>query len=243
MRPIKSLMIIAFALIGSTTAVAQSSNTIIGCYNRSTGDLRRVTSPGDCRPAEDSISWDIVGPQGVQGAPGQQGPQGPAGPKGDPGASCSAVPPLPPAENAIAPGLPKFQATEGDPGTATGWLLTKLHFDRPVIWTPVTGVAPTSNIRYEIGDSPEVFVTVGLRFDTSVRQTDVADLVAPLDRMAAIDANLHRPPMVLLQIGALNVRGVISSISETYSDFLADGTRTRCEVEVKMKVASGAQLR
>jgi len=147
---------------------------------------------------------------------------------------------LPPAETAITPGLPKFQAAEGDAGTATGWLLTKLHFDRPVVWTPVTGGALSSNIRYEIGDSPEVFVTVGLRFDTSSRQTDVAELVAPLDRMAAIDTNLHRPPMVLLQIGALNVRGVISSISETYSDFLGDGTRTRCEVEVKMKVASSA---
>jgi len=134
-------------------------------------------------------------------------------------------------------------AIEGPKPIATGWVLTTLHFDRPVSWTLVNN-GVSASLQYEIGDAPETFLTVGLRFYTSSgKASDVSTLVAPLDMMAAVDPQLKRPMIVVLQIGALSVQGVISSISETYSNYLVDGTATHCEVEVKMKVAAAARLK
>src|SRR5262249_14616117 len=59
--------------------------TIQACYNDTNGNLRLVSSPGDCRNHETAISWDITGPAGPPGPPGPPGPAGSPGPQGSPG--------------------------------------------------------------------------------------------------------------------------------------------------------------
>lgn len=72
----------------STRAQTANNNTIYACYHKTTGDLRRVNGPGQCKNPEIPISWSVSGvpgPQGPQGPQGQQGPQGPTGPQGSQG--------------------------------------------------------------------------------------------------------------------------------------------------------------
>ena len=73
----------SFLLVG-TAAMAQS-NTINGCYNRTTGIARIAAT---CLAGENAISWNITGPtgatgvQGPIGLTGAPGPTGAAGPQG-----------------------------------------------------------------------------------------------------------------------------------------------------------------
>lgn len=80
-----SLVLKAICLIfavNSITVLAQSNNTVQGCYNNKTGVLRKVNSPSDCDSKETAISWNVVGPQGVSGPQGPKGDKGDAGPGG-----------------------------------------------------------------------------------------------------------------------------------------------------------------
>jgi hypothetical protein len=64
----------AAALIAFVTVYAAPvPSKIQACYDKTNGNLRRVTAARDCRYNETPISWSIVGPAG---------PQGPAGPPG-----------------------------------------------------------------------------------------------------------------------------------------------------------------
>ncbi|HKS26254.1 MAG TPA: hypothetical protein VJS44_00470 [Pyrinomonadaceae bacterium] len=76
-------------LITAIAAEAQTGGDIIyACYQKNSGDLRKVSGPGQCKNSEIQISWSLSGlpgPQGPQGPAGPQGPQGPAGPQGQQG--------------------------------------------------------------------------------------------------------------------------------------------------------------
>lgn len=69
---------------------AQSSNDVLLCVNRYTGDVRYVRTESQC---VNGFLLDLAqegppgepGPQGPQGEPGPQGPQGPPGPQGPAG--------------------------------------------------------------------------------------------------------------------------------------------------------------
>jgi len=71
-----------------TTAVAillavspsYGQNTIIlGCVNKSSGEIKIVSTAGQCKSNEALISWNQTGIQGPAGPAGPQGPQGTAG--------------------------------------------------------------------------------------------------------------------------------------------------------------------
>lgn len=83
----KYLLLTALALcvgaLNTPSIQAQTNNTIYACYHKNTGDLRRVSGPGQCKNPEIQISWNVAG---VPGPKGPQGPQGPQGPKGETGA-------------------------------------------------------------------------------------------------------------------------------------------------------------
>jgi len=65
------------ALIGVAHAV--DGNTISACVNQSSGVIRKVTGPDDCRSSESSLEWAKQGPAGPAGPTGPAGPAGPAG--------------------------------------------------------------------------------------------------------------------------------------------------------------------
>jgi hypothetical protein len=80
----KYLLLAALAVclgaVNAASAQAQTNNTIYACYHKNTGDLRRVSGPGQCKNPEIEISWNVAG------VPGPQGPKGDKGDKGDTGA-------------------------------------------------------------------------------------------------------------------------------------------------------------
>lgn len=79
----KYLLLAALALcsgaLNTGSTQAQTNNIIYACYQKNSGDLRKVSGPGQCKPSEIAISWNIAG------MPGPAGPRGPQGEKGDRG--------------------------------------------------------------------------------------------------------------------------------------------------------------
>ena len=72
----------------TTAAVAATSEPISACYQKNSGDLRRVEEGDICLPSEVSLVWNregAQGPQGIQGPPGEAGPAGSEGSQGPPG--------------------------------------------------------------------------------------------------------------------------------------------------------------
>lgn len=80
--------------VRDAAAQIPSDNVIFACVrldrDRDEGKLARLVSADErCRPREDRIQWNVVGPRGPQGpagAPGVPGLPGPAGPQGAQGA-------------------------------------------------------------------------------------------------------------------------------------------------------------
>src|SRR3954447_17177019 len=98
-RPVQVAAIVAVvAVVTSGVAVAttlvtnsytDSAGKYHGCVNIGSGLLRVVTPGNTCRPDEEAIEWNQVGPTGATG------PTGAAGPKGDKGDTGAAGPPGP----------------------------------------------------------------------------------------------------------------------------------------------------
>ncbi|HEX6130955.1 MAG TPA: hypothetical protein VF044_04440 [Actinomycetota bacterium] len=101
---LRRIAVLAFAALAATAGVALATGaagdivgadgSIQGCYQKNNGQLRVVSSAGECRPSELPVRWSQRGPQGPQGIQGLQGvrgptgatgPQGPQGPQGEPG--------------------------------------------------------------------------------------------------------------------------------------------------------------
>jgi hypothetical protein len=53
--------------------------TYHGCYQKSSGILKVVADPSECKSQEIPISWNETGPQGPTGNTGATGPAGPPG--------------------------------------------------------------------------------------------------------------------------------------------------------------------
>lgn len=82
------LLVSLGASILAGRAEAAPPDLIHACVGRRTGDTRIVRAGEACRPFEQLVVWNVVGPQGPagpQGPEGQPGPQGPAGPEGPAG--------------------------------------------------------------------------------------------------------------------------------------------------------------
>jgi len=66
---------------GVTLPFSGDGNTLNGCYSNG-GDLKLLTPAAPACETGNSLSWAVVGPQGVTGPTGPQGPAGAAGPQG-----------------------------------------------------------------------------------------------------------------------------------------------------------------
>jgi len=142
---------------------------------------------------------------------------------------------------AAAPVKLTIKAVENPGVTFTSQLNpASLLVEKAVPWKTLPGghEPPTQQF-----DSPESsLLTATLNFDTFAQNTDVADLVAPLEQFAMIDPVLGRPPIVRLQYGSLAFTGVIESLSVKYSLFAPDGTKGRAVVKFGIRAASGAEV-
>jgi hypothetical protein len=98
-------------------------------------------------------------------------------------------------------------------------------------------------------DAPEMQFTMGqgetlqleLFFDTFEQRSPVTAHTDKLHKMALIDADLHRPPMVLLSWGKLKFTGVIESLTHRFTMFLEDGTPVRATCSVNLREARDAK--
>ena len=107
-----------FLLAISYPAQAQThnSNTIYACYQKNSGELRKVSGPGQCRNSETEISWSISGVPGPQGAPGQSVTVASA----PPGANCANGGLMltdSSGNHFLCNGAPGAKGDQGEPGT------------------------------------------------------------------------------------------------------------------------------
>lgn len=120
-----------------------------------------------------------------------------------------------------------------------------LSYSRQVTWQPVNPAESSSTLglRYETR-APEI-LTLGLFFDTYEHPSTSVAVVSPATRppsvvpyteqitqLAAIERELHRPPICKLRWGkTLLFSGVLTSVSRRYVLFLDDGTPVRATME------------
>ena len=82
------LALLALCLCGLMPSPAQAQtggNQIHACYQKSSGQLRRVGDPIECRPSEVALSWNLKGEKGDAGEKGAKGEKGERGEKGNEG--------------------------------------------------------------------------------------------------------------------------------------------------------------
>lgn len=65
--------------------------------------------------------------------------------------------------------------------------------------------------------------------------SDVSEKTKEIANLTMIDGTLHRIPEVTFSWGSLNFSGVITSVREHYTMFLADGMPVRAKVDVTFK--------
>ena len=122
-----------------------------------------------------------------------------------------------------------FNPKEYSLDKALSWDSSKAHDDAPVpeFQTP----APMT-------------LTVTLQFDTYEERVSVRDkYIRRLELLCLMkspatstkDVKDHAPPRVMFLWGAMTFRGVIQSLGQKYTMFLADGTPVRAEVALKMQ--------
>jgi hypothetical protein len=66
----------AFGGRAAANLAGGGTETIHACRNSSTGAIRVVDDPSQCRPAEVAMEWNVKGPQGDKGEKGERGADG-----------------------------------------------------------------------------------------------------------------------------------------------------------------------
>ena len=92
-------------------------------------------------------------------------------------------------------------------------------------------------------DSPDVEFTVGQRkrlsmelfFDTSDEKKDVREHTDKIEELMMIDADQHRPPILMFSWGKLKFKCVLEDLSQRFTMFLNDGTPIRAILKVLFK--------
>lgn len=95
--------------------------------------------------------------------------------------------------------------------------------------------------QYISGESMTLDMT--LYFDTYIPATpdtpesgsNVAEKTKQLSGLLLIERSLHRPPKVKFRWGRLSFKGVVTSVKESYTMFLSDGTPVRARVDITFK--------
>ncbi len=92
-------------------------------------------------------------------------------------------------------------------------------------------------------DSPAVQFTTGERqvlamelfFDTTDDNSDVRSHTEKVEKLMLVDADLHRPPLVMFSWGRMKFKGVLEDLAQRYTMFLSDGTPVRAVLNVILR--------
>ena len=119
----------------------------------------------------------------------------------------------------------------------------ELSLDKKVPWNPqYTSGKDLPAMEFTNGQA--MSLSVELMFDTYESKKNVhKEHITKLVKMALIDSTRKRPHLCLFGWGNLHFRGVIDSLTQKYTMFLADGTPVRATVSLKMTQADKAQFK
>jgi hypothetical protein len=98
-------------------------------------------------------------------------------------------------------------------------------------------------------DSPAVEFTLGERkrlsmelfFDTSEEKKDVREHTDKIEELMLVNADEHRPPLLLFSWGNLKFKCVLEDLVQRFTMFLNDGTPIRAILKVMFKEYSTAE--
>ena len=98
-------------------------------------------------------------------------------------------------------------------------------------------------------DSPAVEFTLGERkrlsmelfFDTSEEKTNVTDYTNKIEELMLVNADEHRPPLLLFSWGQLQFKCVLEDLVQRFTMFMNDGTPVRAILKVLFKEYSTAE--
>jgi hypothetical protein len=84
-------------------------------------------------------------------------------------------------------------------------------------------------------------LSVELFFDTYEDKTDVHDHTDKVMALALVNADKHRPPLVMFQWGSTKFEGVMESLTVRYTMFHSDGKPCRATANLSIKEAKTAK--
>ncbi|MDY6968007.1 MAG: LysM peptidoglycan-binding domain-containing protein [Spirochaetota bacterium] len=92
-------------------------------------------------------------------------------------------------------------------------------------------------------DSPAVEFTLGERkrlsmelfFDTSEEKTDVREFTNKIEELMLVNAEEHRPPLLLFSWGKLQFKCVLEDLVQRFTMFMNDGTPIRAILKLLLK--------
>jgi len=116
----------------------------------------------------------------------------------------------------------------------------ELSVDKAVPWNTHPSSTETNPVAEYAGPAPQAMEALLSLQDSS----DVRAQVEKLAKLAEMDDELERPPMVTASWGNGNsFRGVIASLSVKYTMFHEDGTPVRAEARIRIQEAKSAAAR
>ncbi len=117
----------------------------------------------------------------------------------------------------------------------------ELQIDKTVSWTAKNSHKEDPKQEFKEPQSSSLSVT--LYFDGYETGEDVySGPVKQLEKTARMVDGLGRPPMTIFQWGSVTFEGVVESVSQKYTMFLASGAPCRAEVAFKIKSATAAEV-
>jgi hypothetical protein len=173
---------------------------------------------------------------GVAGVLGSAAAQ----PKAGPPANAALAPAASPADVTVTA---TTRALEGAAESATG-ILESFELTRRVRWSYEDHLVGAYGILDDGAEAQPIAAYEGpqvgtlkakLRFERGAAR-DLVAMVAPLERMAAEDPQLGRPPRVVFTTRGIEFKGVVESVALRC-------TSTRCEADVTLREAEGAKVR
>jgi hypothetical protein len=139
-------------------------------------------------------------------------------------------------------GLEKAQLIDVDKNETFNVLFNPKEYtiSKSVQWEPHK--APGLDLpEQEFTSGNPAVLTVELFFDTYEDKTSVHEHTDKIHALALVNADKHRPPMVLFSWGKTKFQGVIESLSVRYTMFHSDGTACRAIANLTIKEAKTAK--
>ena len=139
--------------------------------------------------------------------------------------------------------LEKAKLMNVDKGTSQDVLFNPKEYSvqKSVQWEPHKAPGLDTPEQEFTSGNPAI-LSVELFFDTYEDKKDVrAAHTDPIMKLALVDADKHRPPLVMFSWGGFTFKGVVESLSLRYTMFLPDGKPCRATANISIKEAQTAK--